>query len=169
MSLEIGLTDELYNTQKAPLGALLAHYQQKKQLKALEKVEIPMKSREFSPTDKIKQVLVSILAGCETMFEVESKLRPEQQLARICQVERFTTQSNLSRTLDGLTLMNIEQLREAVSTICQPLSQTCQHDWRGFLWLDFDLSGLPCSSKAQASQKGYFSGEKTRLGGNWLV
>jgi len=62
--------------------------------------------------------------------------------------------------------MNIEQLRAAVSQIWYPHSQTIRHDWRGYLWLDFDLSGLPCSKRAQASQKGYFSDKKTQLGVN---
>jgi hypothetical protein len=60
--------------------------------------------------------------------------------------------------------MNIEQLRTATTAIWHSLSQTRQHDWRGFLLLDFDLSGLPCSPRAEASQKGYFSGKKTSLG-----
>jgi hypothetical protein len=57
--------------------------------------------------------------------------------------------------------MNIEQLRQAVSQILHQQGQTVNHDWRGHLYLDFDLSGLPCGKKAQESQKGYFSGKKT--------
>jgi hypothetical protein len=59
--------------------------------------------------------------------------------------------------------MNIEQLRQAGTQIWQTCSQTFGRDWRGYLWLDFDLSGLPCSPRAEASQKGYFSGKKTVL------
>jgi hypothetical protein len=40
------------------------------------------------------------------------------------------------------------------------------HDGRGYLWLDFDLSGLPCRPQAEASQKGYFADKKTSTGGN---
>jgi hypothetical protein len=39
-------------------------------------------------------------------------------------------------------------------------------DWRKYLWLDFDLSGLPCGAQAEASQKGYFSDKKTCVAGN---
>jgi hypothetical protein len=38
------------------------------------------------------------------------------------------------------------------------------HDWRGYLWLDYDLSGLPCGKQAEASQKGYFSDETSVTG-----
>lgn len=161
MSIEFGLTKKLVNTQYAPLAALIFHYEQSQRLKPLEGVLIPIKNRDFSAPSKLKQVLFSILAGCEYLVEVNLKLKPEQVLAQVCHLDHFSDQSNLSRTLDALTLMNIEQLRAAVTTIWQQDSQTLAHDWRGFLWLDFDLSGLPCGKQAQAGTKGYFSGKKT--------
>lgn len=161
MTLEFGYTDEFVNTQYAPLAALLAHYQQKQVLHPLQQVKIPMKRCDFTAQDKLQQVLVSILAGCQTLAEVNQKLKPEVHLATIGGWPRFADQSGLSRTLDALTLMNIEQLRAVTSQIWRCRSQTRQHDWRGYLWLDFDLSGLPCGKQAQASQKGYFSGKKT--------
>lgn len=166
MTIELSLTDGLTNTNYAPLAALSAHYQQNQRLKPLAGVQIPMRTRVFSPCDKLIQVLLSILAGCETLFEVNSTLKQEQALATVWHWDRFADQSTLSRTLDALTLMNIEQLRAAVTEIWRPRSQTRRHDWRGYLWLDFDLSGLPCGPQAQESQKGYFSGKKTPLVAN---
>jgi hypothetical protein len=161
MNIEFSLTDGPFNTQFAPLSALFAHYQHNQVLAPLEKVALQMKTRDFSPVSKLKQVLVSILAGCETLTAFNSELDGEVDLAAIWGWERFADQSTLSRTLDALTLMNIEQLRTATTAIWHSTSQTKQHDWRGFLLLDFDLSGLPCSPRAEASQKGYFSGKKT--------
>lgn len=161
MKIEFGLTDGPFNTQFAPLAALLAHYQQNQVLAPLENVALRMKTRDFSPVSKLKQVLISILAGCETLTAFNSELDGEVDLAAIWGWERFADQSTLSRTLDALTLMNIEQLRTSTTAIWRSISLTRQHDWRGFLLLDFDLSGLPCSPRAEASQKGYFSGKKT--------
>ena len=160
MTVEIGFTDGLTNTRYAPLAVLSAHYQQNHRLAPLDQVQIPIKERVFSPADKLNQVFLSILAGCETLSEVNSKLRPEVGLAAVWGWDRFVDQSTLSRMLDALTLTNIEQLRQSVTAIWLPYSQVRQHDWRGFLWLDFDLSGLPCSPQAEESQKGYFGGEK---------
>jgi hypothetical protein len=126
-----------------------------------------MKERDFSPADKLTQVLLSILSGCVTLSEVNVKLREEHGLARVWRWERFADQSSLSRTLDTLTLKQIDELGEAVTLIWRNSSQTLQHDWRGYLWLDFDLSGLPCSKQAEESQKGYFSGKKTRPVASW--
>jgi len=167
MIIEIGFTDELTNTQYAPLAMLSACYQQQHILKPLAQVQIPMRTRDFNPTSKLIQVCLSILAGCETLSEVNTRLKTEIRLAAVWGWDRFADQSNLSRTLDALTLMNIDQLRHSTTTIWQSHSWAKQHDWRGFLWLDFDLSGLPCSPSAEASQKGYFSDKKTSLDASW--
>ena len=53
MTIEFGFTDELVNTQFAPLAALLAHYQQNLTLEPLGNVLVPMKERDFSPSDKL--------------------------------------------------------------------------------------------------------------------
>jgi hypothetical protein len=164
MDIEFDLTDDNFNTQYAPLAALFAHYQHNQMLAPLKKVEIGMKIRDFSPVCKLKQVLVSILAGCETLTAFNTMMDGEARLANIWGWQRFADQSTLSRTVDALTLMNIDELRTAINEIQSSISRIQQHDWRGFLLLDFDLSGLPCSSKAEASQKGYFSGKKTSLG-----
>jgi hypothetical protein len=166
MHITFGYTDESVNTQYAPLAALLAHYQDKQLLKPLENVALALKTRDFSPSDKLIQVLLSILAGCETLSEVNVRLKPEVQLAQIGGWKGFSDQSNLSRSLDALTLKQVEQLRTATTQIWHTYSRTCRHDWRGYLWLDFDLSGLPCGKQAQASQKGYFAGKKTSRDGN---
>lgn len=130
-------------------------------LNPLSGVRIPVKTRQFSPYDKMIQVLLSLLAGCETLSQVNPRLGSEVHLARIWQWERFADQSTLSRTLDALTLKQIDELREASGQIWRSYSQTRHHNWHGYLWLDFDLSGLPCGKQAQGSQKGYFSGKKT--------
>jgi hypothetical protein len=61
------------------------------------------------------------------------------------------------RRFDGL-------IRQDTITIGWANSQVHTHYWRPFLWLDFDLSGLPCSPRVGNSQKGYFSGKKNFTG-----
>lgn len=161
MNIEIGFTQELTNTRFAPLAILSAHYQEQNLLKPLEQVQIPMRERYFSSKSKLIQVLMSILAGCETLSEVNSTLRQEIPLAVVWDWEHFADQSSLSRTLDELTLKNIDELRTASLAIWKPISQVFARDWRKFLWLDFDLTPLPCGPLAEESQKGYF-GEKKR-------
>ena len=159
MTIQIGLSAENCNTQYAPLGLLLALYKQKQVLHPLEKVKTTTKIIEFSPIDKLEQIFVSILAGCETISEVNIQLKGDP-LAQAGGWARFADQSTLALALDALTLMNIEQLRSATCQIWQKYGETSAHDWRGFLWLDYDLSGLPSGRQAEGGEKGYFSEKK---------
>ena len=161
MEIELGFTTDQINTQYAPLAVLSAHYQANQVLQPLEKMDQTVRKRDFSQTDKLIQVLLSILAGCQTLSEVNPKLKSEVQLAAVWGWPRFSDQSNLSRLLDALTLKQIAQLRQQTTSIWRAHSRTRTHNWHGYLWLDFDLSGLPCSARAQESQKGFFSDKKT--------
>ncbi len=161
MNIKFGLTNQPFNTQYAPIGMLLALYKQKQVLKPVEKVVSTAKIVHFSLKDKLEQVLVSILSGCDTLSEVNVKLRGDIPLVNAGGWERFADQSTLSLALDSLSQMNLEQLRGATTQIERKYGKTPRHDWRGFLWLDYDLSGLICSQQAQGSKKGYFSGKKT--------
>jgi hypothetical protein len=163
MTIKIDFTDELCNTRYAPLAVLSAHYQQKQVLEPLKAVTICQKKRDFQAFDKLNQVLLSILSGCVTLNEVNSKLQSESGIARMWSQKRIADQSTLSRTLDALSLKQIEELRLAVTQIWREIGQTPHHNWRGYLWLDYDLSSLPCGKQAEASQKGFASGKKTSL------
>ena len=167
MKLSFSLTQELTNTQYAPLAALLAYYPAEKALEPLQSVISATKSGDFTLEKKLEQLLVSILAGCEYISVVNTKLRPERKLAQLKRITCFADQSTLSRGLDDLTQMNLVQLEAAVRQISNRCSQTRYHDWRAFLELDFDLSALPCGVQAEGGQKGYASGKKTGLCANW--
>jgi hypothetical protein len=162
MAIELGLTEEqTVNTQHAGVAALSTIYQQDKRLDPLSLVDIGLKTVDYTPTDKLQQMWLSIMCGCQTISAMNTCLKPDLTLAQVWRHDQFSDQSNVARTLDKLTQMNIEELREAVTTIWRPHSQARAHDWRGYLWLDFDLSGLPCGKQAEAGSKGYFSGKKT--------
>ena len=121
---------------------------------------------DFTLAEKLEQVLWSILTGCQYISVVNTRLRPDRLLAQVKCIDRFAEQSTLSIALNELTQMNLDQLEAAVQHISHRCSRTLQHDWRGFLLLDFDLSGLPCGKQAEGSTKGYISGKKTSLDGN---
>jgi hypothetical protein len=54
MSIEFGVTDdELVSTKYTPLAALAVYYQQNLTLRPLERVQIPMRERDFSPASKL--------------------------------------------------------------------------------------------------------------------
>ena len=166
MRLEFDTTDELTNTQFAPLAALMAYYEAQKVLKPLQSVTAVPHKGAFTLAEKLEQVIWSILTGCQYISVVNTKLRPERMLAQVKRIAHFAEQSTLAIALNALTQMHLGQLETAVQQINQRCSRTRQHDWRGFLLLDFDLSGLPCGKQAEGSKKGFFSGKKTSPDGN---
>ena len=166
MSIEFAVTDELVNTQFGPVAALAAYYERHKALEPLQIVIPAVEKSDFPLANQLTQVWLSILTGCEYVSVVNTRLRPERKLAQVYRIQRFAHQATLSRSLDGLSLANLAQLAQAVQAISQQCSRARWHDWRGFLQLDFDLSGLPCGKHAQGSRKGYFSGKKTSLDGS---
>ncbi len=166
MSLKFEKTKELTNTQYAPLAALMAYYEAQKVFEPLQSVTSTTQKGDFDLADKLEQVVISILSGCTTISEVNTKLRPERIFAQVKRISGFAEQSTLSIALNQLSQMNIEQLGQAVRQISDRCSCTRTHDWRGLLMFDFDLSGLPCGKEAQAAKKGYFAGKKTVLVAN---
>lgn len=166
MTITIGFTKEVSNTQYAPLVVLSAHYQKNKMLEPLQNMKTGRKKRDFEVSDKLIQVLMSILSGCRTLSEVNTKMHSELGLAQVWGWQRMADQSTLSRTLDELSQKQIEELRSIITEIRKANGQTSQHDWRGYLWLDYDLSSLPCGKQAEASQKGFIGDKKTSLDDN---
>lgn len=166
MKLQFSLTQEFTNTQYAPLAALMAYYEAEQVLEPLQSVTSATKTGDFLLAEKLEQIFLSILAGCKYISMVNTKLRPERKLAQVKRISHFADQSTLSRGLDHLTQMNLQQLEAAVGQISSRCSQTRQHDWRAFLQLDFDLSALPCGQQAEWGKKGYAGGKKIALCAN---
>ena len=106
-------------------------------------------------------MLCSILAGCEYISEVNSYLLTETELARAWGFERYLEQSSLASCPNQLSRMNLTQLEQVSQAIWRSHSRSLRHDWRGFMRVELDLSGLPCGKRVEESEKGYFSGKKT--------
>lgn len=64
--------------------------------------------------------MISILTGCETLSEVNSRLRTEPHLAQVLGWKRFADQSSLSCTLDALSLKQIvKELAICLERFCK--------------------------------------------------
>ena len=130
-------------------------------LAPLEALPLPIKTIRHSPTEKLLEGLVLVLAGARATNQADLLLRPNRGLAHGWGQAQFAQQSTLADTLDRLTTENVEQVRQAFNTITRQHSASCQHDFRtGPLVIDGDLTGLPASPQAEGSTKGFFSGKK---------
>lgn len=127
---------------------------------------LSLKTVEHTPSEKLLDVLVSILAGCRSITQVNTRLRPDLALAQAWNRKRFAEQSTLARTLDAFTDLHLEQLRQGTQALFRRESLTLRHNFsQDWLWLDIDLTPLPASKFAEASTKGNL-GKKTATDGN---
>ncbi len=134
----------------------------------LRAVTVPLKTVQHPPAAKLLDVLVSILAGCRAISQVNTRLRPDLALAQAWGRPQFAAQATLARTLDAFTELHVHQLRRGCEALFRRESRTLRHAFAdGWLWLDIDLTPLPASKHAEASTKGKISPKKTYTVGNW--
>lgn len=127
-----------------------------------DSLQIEMKTVCHTPMEKVQDVLVAIMAGCQTLAAVNTKLRPERALALAWQRRQFAEQSTLSRVLDALNTTQIEQLRAANTSLLRQYSQLRHHKWAQPIILDIDPTSLITSKHAQGSRKGWVSEGRNR-------
>jgi hypothetical protein len=163
--IECALNSSKTQTAHGPLCLLGHHLLREGVLEPLSGVEIAQKTVKHSPTQKLLDVLMGILSGCSTVYEINYRVRPDLPLQRAFGRERSADQSTISKTLNAFTQQSVARLREAVESIQRRHSALFSHDFeREMLVLEVDLTGLRASKEAEGSTKGYFSGERNRTG-----
>lgn len=158
--ISITLTDS-NRMAYVPLAALGYALQRARVLEPLRQVTLPIKTIDHSPTDKIIEAVVLILAGGRATNQIDLLLRHRLELAQAWGQARFAQQSTFADTLDAFAADTLSQLRFAFETITQQHGHAPAHDFRKeCLWLDDDLTGLLASRRAEGSARGYFTGKK---------
>jgi hypothetical protein len=107
------------------------------QLKALklfepieQTVQIAQKTIKDSPTDKLYDALISLLAGAHGLVEINTRLRADGALQRAFGRKRCAEQSVVQDTLNACTDQNVEQMEHAMDLIYRQQSQGFQHDYQ---------------------------------------
>jgi hypothetical protein len=131
----------------------------------MQSVQIAQKTIKDSPTDKLYDVLISLLAGAHGLVEINTRLRADGALQRAFGRSRCAEQSVVQDTLNACTAENVQQMEQALDRIYRQHSQGFGHDYHtSFQVLDVDMSGLPCGPKAAFATKGYFAKQRNRRG-----
>jgi len=153
-------------TASATLAAIGLKLRERKVFEPIEQmVQIAQKTIKDTPTQKLYDALISILAGAHGLIEINTRLRADAALQWAFGRSRCAEQSVVQDTLNASTAENVEQMEEAMDTIYRQQSQGYQHDYQASLQvLDVDMSGLPCGPKAAFATKGYFAKQRNRRG-----
>lgn len=162
MGIRVRLVPMPTETGFAPLGVLGYCLMRTQFFDLLWKdLHVPMKTVWYKPQAKLLDVLVSILAGCRAISQINSRLRPDLALACAWGRSRFAEQSTVARTLDAFDATTVAQFRQGSEALFRRESLCLRHDLAtDWLWLDIDLTPLPSSKCAEGSTKGLV-GEKT--------
>ena len=92
-------------TSFAPLGVLGYCLSRTGFFKPLwDDLQVPLKTVEHRSEAKLLDVVVSILAGCRAISQINTRMRPDLALAYAWGRERFAEQATLARTLDAAVL-----------------------------------------------------------------
>jgi hypothetical protein len=130
-----------------------------------EQVKIGQKVIFDSPIDKLKDALITILAGGKGLVEANKRVRTDPALQRAFGRVRCAEQSVISDTLNACTDENVAQMQTAMQTIYRSHSLGYRHDYEvDWQLLDIDMTGQPCGPKAEFASKGYFVHQRNRRG-----
>jgi hypothetical protein len=130
-----------------------------------EQVQITQKVVKYTPVEKLKDALMTILAGAHGLVEANKRVRPDRGLQQAFGRDGCAEQSVISETLNACTPENVEQMEQAMKEIYQQHSAGYCHDYEQSLQLlDTDMTGQPCGRKAAFATKGYFAKQRNRRG-----
>src|SRR5436190_1494550 len=128
-------------------------------------VNIDQKTVKYSPSEKLYDGFIAVLAGAHGMVEINTRLRSDPALQAAFGRTACAEQSVVQETLDACTAENVRQMEQAVQSIYRRHSQGYRHDYEAdWQILDVDMSGLPCGKKAALASKGYFAKQRNRRG-----
>ena len=151
---------------RASLAILGLKTRQMKLFKPIEQqVKIEQKRVKYSPTDKLMDGYIAILAGAHGMIEINKRVRPDRGLQIAFGRDGCAEQSVVQDTLDACSPLNVEQMEEAMRLIYRQHSQGYHHRYDQQLQLiDIDMTGRPCGKKATFASRGYFAKQRNRRG-----
>ncbi len=130
-----------------------------------ELVRIRQKTVKYSPTQKLTDGLITILAGAHGFCEINTRLRTDPALQRAFGRTGCAEQSVVQETLDACSATNVKQMEQATREIFQTHSLAYRHNYKqSWQVLDVDMTGLPCGAKSVKADKGYFSKDGIRHG-----
>jgi len=130
-----------------------------------DQVHINQKTVRYTPTDKLYDAWIAILAGAHGLVEVNTRLRSDPALQAAFGRTACAEQSVIQDTLDACDATTVQQMEQALTTIFRQHSQAYQHDYTQQVQvIDIDITGLPCGPKAAFATKGYFAKQRNRRG-----
>jgi hypothetical protein len=151
-------------TPAASLAALGVKLEQLNLFEPIDRlVHIEQKTVKYTPSQKLYDGFIALLAGAHGLVEINTRLRSDPVLQAAFGRFACAEQSVVQQTLDHATQENVQQMEQAMDAIYREHSQASRHNYQeNWQILDVDMSGCPCGKKAAFATKGYFSQRNRR-------
>src|SRR5512132_1114328 len=119
------------SSPRASLAAMGALIQERRILDPIrQNVQIAQKTIHHSPTDKLLDALIAILAGAQGVVEVNTLLRSDVAVQRAFGRRGCAEQSTIQDTLNHATATTVAQLEQALDQMFIQHSAARWHDYR---------------------------------------
>lgn len=129
------------------------------------RVKIKQKVRRYTPSQKLLDAFINMLAGGQGLVQVNTRVRPDRLVQLAFGRQGCAEQSTISDTFSAASLDNVKQLRAALQQILRRHGRCAAHNYRRqYQLLDVDLTGLPAGARAEGATSGYFADRHQRRG-----
>ena len=157
-------------TQFAPLVALGCYIRDSDLLSpVISRLCFTQATHTEHPVEALIDLWVSILAGCRTVRQINTRIRPDLVLAQAWDRKQFAEQSTIARVLDVCQPAQVAQFRSGANQIYRWLGQAPHHRLGDQpLMIDIDLTGLRAGRQAEGSTPGYFPEKRGRPVDNYV-
>jgi hypothetical protein len=120
-------------------------------------VKIKQKVLKYTPTVKLYAILVAVLAGMESMVELNKCLGADPTLQAGFGLSGCADQSTGKDTLDACNLDNLSQMEQAYTEIYRQFAKAPHHKFeRWWLIMDSDFTAESSGRLCEGGSKGYF-------------
>ena len=126
-------------------------------LSLMDQIHLKMKSVKYSWQDKLRELMCSIVTGCEHTVSINHRLVPDTTLAKeLIGKDRFADQSGINRLLHAFTEENIHELQSVFEHDYQRNGLAWRMPKDQMVWVDLDMTGFRAEGKTyEGATKGY--------------
>jgi hypothetical protein len=141
-----------WNTGYAGLVLGLGWLKAEKLFSFVNHIPLILKTVKRSPKSKLEDLLVCLMAGVESLGQINSALRYDRGLTLAVCRESLADQSLLSQTLDAFDAKSVAKLRSNMVELTSQRSRTLARIRQGKdTILDLDMTDLPCSALCEGA------------------
>jgi len=128
------------------------------------KLHLKMKTVKYSWQDKIKELICSIVAGCEHTVSINHRLVPDTTLAKeVIGKDRFADQSGINRLLHTFTEENLRELEELHAEDYMLHGVAGKRPRDELIFVDVDMTGFRADGATyEGAEKGYIGKKGAR-------